>query len=125
MNHRKIGRNFSRTTSHRKAMFQNMCCSFIEHKEIKTTLQKAKEFRRHIEPLITLAKNDTLQARRRAFAKLRDEKALSKLFLNIAPANKERPGGYVRIYKIGFRKGDAAPMALVQLCSEAEEVLDK
>ena len=123
MNHRKIGRNFSRTTSHRKAMFKNMCNSFIKHDEIKTTLEKAKELRRHIEPLITLAKVDTVARRRRAFQLLRDREMVGKLFHRIGPANEKRPGGYTRIYKIGLRKGDTAEMAIIQLCSEADEVL--
>ena len=125
MNHKIVGRKFNRTTSHRKAMFKNMACSFIEHKEIRTTLPKAKEFRRFIEPLITLAKNGSLHSRRLAFARLRSKKAVTKLFENIGPENKDRNGGYVRVYKIGLRAGDAAPMALVQLCSEADKILSQ
>jgi len=115
MHHRKSGRSFSRTSSHRKAMFSNMCCSLIEHEQIKTTLAKAKELRGYIEPLITVGKTDSVAARRNAFAKLRSKSAVGKLFTNLGPRFVERPGGYVRVLKCGFRAGDNAPMAIVQL----------
>lgn len=114
MRHRKIGRRFGRTSSHRKAMFQNMMISIIEHGLIKTTLPKAKDFRRYIEPMVTLAKEDSLAQRRLAFSRLRNPDAVKKLFADIAPRFKERAGGYVRILKCGNRKGDCAPMAIVE-----------
>ncbi len=115
MRHRYSGRKFSRTSSHRKAMFQNMCVSLVEHELIKTTLIKAKELRRHAEPLITLAKEDSVANRRLAFSRLRDKSAVGKLFTEIGPRYKERPGGYIRILKCGPRAGDNAPMAYVEL----------
>lgn len=116
MRHKLAGRKFSRTSAHRKAMFKNMSVSLIEHEVIKTTLPKAKDLRRVIEPIITHAKNhDTVAARREAFAKLRDRDAVQKLFAELAPRYKERPGGYVRILKCGYRAGDKAPMAYVEL----------
>ena len=115
MRHGNIGRGLSRNSSHRKAMFRNMSASLIKHELIRTTLLKAKELRRVAEPLITLAKVDTVAARRRAFAKLRDEAAVGKLFKVIAPRFAERHGGYLRIIKCGFRPGDKAPMAYVEL----------
>ena len=116
MRHKLSGRKLNRTSSHRKAMFQNMTVSLIEHELIKTTLPKAKDLRRVIEPIITHAKNnDTVAARRLAFARLRDRDAVQKLFADLAPRYKERPGGYVRILKCGFRAGDNAPMAYVEL----------
>ena len=116
MRHKLSGRKLNRTSSHRKAMFQNMTVSLIEHELIKTTLPKAKDLRRVIEPIITHAKNnDTVAARRLAFARLRDRAAVQKLFAELAPRYKERPGGYVRILKCGFRAGDNAPMAYVEL----------
>jgi large subunit ribosomal protein L17 len=107
-------------------MFRNMSASVIKHKLIKTTLTKAKELRRHLEPLITLAKEDSVANRRVAFSRLRCKEAVDKLFTEIAPRHKERPGGYLRVLKCGFRAGDAAPMAVVELVdrqqlSEAEE----
>ncbi len=120
MRHRKSGRQLNRNSSHRKAMFRNMAASLIEHETIKTTVPKAKELRKVVEPLITLAKNDTVAARRRAFDKLRSDSAVAKLFV-VGERMKERPGGYTRILKTGFRPGDAAPMAIIQLVELAEE----
>jgi large subunit ribosomal protein L17 len=115
MHHRKAGRRLSRTTSHRQAMFRNMAVSLIQHEVIKTTLPKAKELRRVLEPLITLAKNDDVAKRRLAFARLRDKASVGKLFSTLGPRFKLRPGGYIRILKCGLRAGDSATMALVQL----------
>jgi len=115
MRHRYSGRKFGRTTSHRKAMFQNMTNSLVEHEIIKTTLHKAKELRVHAEPLITLAKNDSVANRRLAFGRLRDNASVSKLFNELGPRYQERPGGYLRILKCGLRAGDKAPMAYVEL----------
>lgn len=115
MRHRNIGRKFSRTSSHRKAMFSNMCTSLIEHELIKTTLAKAKELRRYIEPLITVSKTDSVASRRQAFDTLRSNSAVGKLFTTLGPRYVERPGGYVRVLKCGFRVGDNAPMAIVEL----------
>lgn len=115
MRHRNSGRSFSRTSSHRKAMFSNMCCSLIEHELIRTTLPKAKDLRRYIEPLITVSKADSVASRRQAFDVLRSKSAVGKLFSNLGPRYVERPGGYVRIIKCGFREGDNAPMAIVEL----------
>jgi large subunit ribosomal protein L17 len=116
MRHRNSGRSLGRTSSHRKAMFSNMCCSLIEHGLIKTTLPKAKELRRKIEPLITLSrKADTVATRRRAFDFLRSKSAVGKLFTDLGPRFQKRPGGYLRIIKCGFREGDNAPMAIIEL----------
>lgn len=115
MRHRNSGRSFSRTSSHRKAMFSNMCCSLIEHELIKTTLPKAKDLRRYIEPLITVSKADSVASRRHAFDVLRSKVAVGKLFTDLGPRFSERPGGYVRIIKCGYREGDNAPMAIVEL----------
>jgi len=115
MRHRKSGRKLGRNSSHRKAMFRNMATSLVQHETIKTTLPKAKELRRVVEPLITLAKVDGVANRRLAFDRLRDKAAVGKLFTDLGPRFKERPGGYLRILKMGPRPGDAAPMALVQL----------
>jgi large subunit ribosomal protein L17 len=115
MRHRKSGRKLGRNSSHRKAMFRNMAASLVRHETIKTTLPKAKELRRVVEPLITMAKNDGVANRRRAFDRLRDKEAVGKLFSELGPRFKERPGGYLRILKMGPRPGDAAPMAIVQL----------
>ena len=120
MRHLKIGRKLNRTSSHRKAMFSNMTASLIEHEVIKTTLPKAKELRRVAEPLITLAKNDSVANRRLAFSRLRNNSAVGKLFAELGPRYQERPGGYMRILKCGFRAGDAAPMALVELVERPE-----
>ena len=115
MRHKKIGRRLGRDSSHRKAMFRNMAVSLIEHESISTTLHKAKELRRTLEPLITLAKEDNVSKRRMAFNKIRDKAAVGKLFSEIGPRFKDRPGGYLRILKKGSRPGDSAPMALIQL----------
>ena len=115
MRHRKSGRQLNRNSSHRKAMFRNMACSLIEHEVIRTTVPKAKELRRVAEPLITLAKRDSVANRRLAFSRMRSKAAVGKLFSEIAPRYQERPGGYTRILKCGFRAGDAAPMAFVEL----------
>ena len=115
MRHKKIGRRLGRDSSHRKAMFRNMAVSLIEHESISTTLPKAKELRRTLEPLITLAKEDNVSKRRMAFNKIRDKAAVGKLFNEIGPRFKDRPGGYLRILKKGSRPGDSAPMALIQL----------
>ena len=123
MRHRKDGRNFRRDGAHRRAMFSNMSASLFEHEVIRTTLPKAKELRRVAEPLITLAKEDNVANRRRAFAKLRDKQMVSKLFDELGPRYAGRPGGYLRILKCGYRNGDGAPMAIVELVDrpEAEE----
>jgi large subunit ribosomal protein L17 len=115
MRHRKKGRQFSRNSSHRKAMFTNMTCSLIKHELIKTTLAKAKELRSYVEPLITVSKCDSVSSRRLAFNRLRSKEAVGKLFTDLGPRYKERPGGYVRVLKCGFRDGDNAPMAIVEL----------
>ena len=115
MRHMKSGRKLNRTSSHREAMFKNMASSLIKHELIRTTLPKAKELRRVAEPLITLAKTDGVANRRLAFARLRDKQAVGKLFVELGPRYRERPGGYLRILKCGFRPGDNAPMAYVEL----------
>ena len=119
MRHRKIGRKLNRTSAHRKAMFRNMSASLFEHEIIRTTLPKAKELRRHAEPLITLAKEDTVANRRLAFARLgnnhRARAVVTKLFEELGPRYKNRDGGYLRILKCGYRPGDNAPMAYVEL----------
>jgi len=121
MRHRKSGRTLGRTSSHRKAMYKNMAVSLIQHETIRTTLPKAKELRRVVEPLITLGKEDGASRRRLAFDRLRDKGAVGKLFNELGPRFKDRPGGYLRILKIGFRPGDSAPMALVQLLDQPEQ----
>lgn len=127
MRHQKSGRRLGRNSAHRKAMYRNMAASLLKHETIKTTLPKAKELRRVVEPLITLAKNedgskeDAVRRRRLAFSRLRDEAAVGKLFTELGPRFKERPGGYLRILKMGFRPGDAAPMAVVQLLDQPQE----
>jgi large subunit ribosomal protein L17 len=120
MRHRNTGRYFSRTSSHRKAMFRNMTTSLVEHELIKTTLPKAKELRRYAEPLITLAKSDSVANRRLAFSRLRDKEAVGKLFTQLGPRYSARPGGYIRILKCGLRAGDKAPMAYVELVDRPE-----
>ena len=115
MRHRNSGRQLNRNSSHRKAMFRNMASSLFEHEVIKTTLPKAKELRGVVEPLITLAKNDSVSNRRLAFSRLRDKAAVGKLFSELGPHFKERPGGYTRILKCGYRQGDKAPMAYIEL----------
>ncbi|MBQ0807179.1 MAG: 50S ribosomal protein L17 [Porticoccus sp.] len=120
MRHRYSGRKLSRTGAHRRAMFRNMTTSLVEHELIKTTLPKAKELRRFAEPLITLAKQDSVANRRLAFSRLQDKAAVGKLFTELAPRYEGRPGGYIRILKCGFRSGDAAPMAYVELVDRPE-----
>jgi len=120
MRHRKSGRQLNRNSSHRKAMFQNMANSLFKHEIIKTTLPKAKELRRVAEPLITLAKEDSVASRRLAFNRMRDKDMVGKLFAELAPRYKDRPGGYLRIMKCGFRAGDAAPMAYIELVDRPE-----
>ncbi len=120
MRHRKSGRKLNRNSPHRKAMYRNMAASLIKHETIKTTLPKAKELRRVVEPLITMAKDDGVAKRRAAFDRLRDKEAVGKLFVELGPRFKARPGGYLRILKMGFRRGDAAPMAIVQLLDQPE-----
>ncbi len=115
MRHRKSGRKLNRNSSHRKAMYQNMVISLLTHELIKTTLPKAKELRRVAEPIITLAKVDNVAKRRLAFDRLRNKGILDKLFTKLGPRYLNRPGGYLRIIKCGFRAGDSAPMALVEL----------
>lgn len=115
MRHRKSGRKFNRTSAHREAMFRNMAASLFNHELIRTTLPKAKELRRIAEPLITLSKVDGVANRRLAFARLRDKQAVGKLFVELGPRYRARPGGYLRILKCGFRDGDNAPMAYVEL----------
>jgi len=115
MRHRKAGRHLNRTSAHRVAMFRNMANSLFRHEFVKTTLPKAKELRREAEPLITLAKTDSMHKRRLAFARLRDKEVVGKLFVELGPRYQARPGGYLRILKCGFRAGDAAPMAYVEL----------
>ncbi|MGB5539641.1 MAG: 50S ribosomal protein L17 [Gammaproteobacteria bacterium] len=115
MRHRKSGRQLNRNSSHRKAMFQNMAVSLLRHEAIKTTLPKAKELRRVAEPFITMAKSDSVHKRRIAFNRLRDREVVSKLFNELGPRYKNRPGGYLRILKMGVRTGDKAPMAYIEL----------
>lgn len=121
MRHRKSGRKLNRNSSHRKAMYRNLAASLVRHETIRTTLPKAKELRRVIEPLITLAKEDGVSRRRLAFSRLRDESAVGKLFDDLGPRFRERPGGYLRILKMGYRRGDSAPMAVVQLLDQPAE----
>lgn len=130
MRHRKSGRQLNRNSSHRKAMFRNMSISLVEHELIKTTLPKAKELRRVIEPLITLSKVDSVANRRLVFSRLNSKEAVGKLFSDLGPRYEARPGGYVRILKCGFRTGDKAPMAYVELvdrvavAGDVEEVVE-
>ncbi|TVQ84802.1 MAG: 50S ribosomal protein L17 [Chromatiaceae bacterium] len=125
MRHRKAGRQLNRDSAHREAMFRNMAGSLIRHELIRTTVPKAKELRRVAEPLITLAKDDSVHRRRLAFARLRDKEAVGKLFSELGPRYKARPGGYLRILKCGYRPGDAAPMAYVELVDRpARDVTD-
>jgi large subunit ribosomal protein L17 len=130
MRHRKSGRQLSRNSSHRQAMFRNMAASLFEHEVIKTTLPKAKELRRVAEPLITLAKEDSVANRRLVFARTRSKTAVGKLFDELGPRYQARPGGYTRILKCGYRPGDAAPMAYIelvgrQLAEDLEEDLEE
>ncbi|MCU7851159.1 MAG: 50S ribosomal protein L17 [Candidatus Thiodiazotropha sp. (ex Monitilora ramsayi)] len=126
MRHRKSGRQLNRNSSHRSAMFKNMAVSLIKHELIKTTVPKAKELRRVAEPLITLSKNDSVAKRRLAFSRLRDKAAVGKLFSELGPRYKSRQGGYLRILKCGYRPGDQAPMAYVELVDRPiEDVADE
>jgi len=127
MRHQKSGRKLNRNSSHRKAMFRNMASSLFEHEIIKTTVPKAKELRRVAEPLLTLAKEDSVAHRRLAFDRLRSKQAVGKLFDELGPRYVERPGGYLRILKCGYRSGDKAPMAYVELVDRprAEEAEDE
>src|SRR5437867_6446016 len=120
MRHRQGLRKLNRTSEHRLAMLRNMCVSLLQHEAIKTTVPKAKELRRVVEPLITLGKEPTLANRRLAFDRLRDRDIVTKLFNELGPRYKARPGGYLRILKFGYRQGDAAPMALIELVDRAE-----
>ena len=120
MRHRKSGRQLNRNSSHRQAMFKNMAGSLVKHELIKTTLPKAKELRRVVEPLITLAKQDSVANRRLAMARTGDKEVVGKLFNELGPRYDERPGGYIRILKCGFRTGDKAPMAYVELVGRPE-----
>jgi len=124
MRHRKSGRQLNRNSSHRQAMFRNMAASLIEHEVIKTTLPKAKELRRIAEPLITLAKEDSVANRRLAFSRTRDKAAVGKLFSELGPRYQDRPGGYTRILKCGFRTGDAAPMAYIELVDRPVDLFE-
>ena len=124
MRHRESGRKLNRNSSHRKAMFRNMAVSLIEHEMIRTTLPKAKELRRFAEPLITMAKIDNVAKRRLAFSRLRNRNIVTKLFNELGPRYKERPGGYLRILKCGFRTGDKAAMAIVELVDRPQQLLD-
>lgn len=122
MHHRKSGRKLNKTSPHRQAMFRNMASSLLKHEIIRTTLPKAKELRRVIEPLITLAKNDTVANRRLAFSRLRDKAAVAKLFTKLGPRHNDRPGGYTRVLKCGFRAGDSAPMALIEFSDRRDQL---
>ncbi|WP_407354303.1 50S ribosomal protein L17 [Luteimonas sp. R10] len=124
MRHQKAGRKFNRTSAHREAMFRNMAASLFKHEMIRTTLPKAKELRRVAEPLITISKNDGVANRRLAFARLRDKEAVGKLFVELGPRYRARPGGYLRILKCGFRDGDNAPMAYVELVDRPQAAAD-
>ncbi|WOH36977.1 50S ribosomal protein L17 [Thalassotalea fonticola] len=126
MRHRKSGRQLNRNSSHRQAMFRNMASSLVKHGVIKTTVAKAKELRRVVEPLITLAKTDSVANRRLAFARTRDQEVVGLLFTDLGPRYQERPGGYTRILKCGFRTGDKAPMAYIELVDRpaTEEVVE-
>ena len=124
MRHNVSGRKLNRTSAHRKMLYRNLVTALFKHERIQTTVPKAKELRRVIEPLITLAKSDDVARRRRAFDRLRDKEAVGKLFSEIGPRFKDRPGGYVRILKTGPRPGDAAPMAIVQLTETGGEAAE-
>ena len=125
MRHKYSGRKLNRTSSHRTAMFKNMMASLIEHEEIKTTVPKAKELRGFVERLITISKVDTVAKRRIVFSRIRSKEAVAKLFNELGPRFKERPGGYLRVLKCGYRAGDKAPMAIVQLVDKKEEVIEE
>jgi large subunit ribosomal protein L17 len=121
MRHRNSGRQLNRNSAHREAMFRNMAASLLRHEVIRTTVPKAKELRRVAEPLITLAKIDSVHKRRLAFSRLRDRDVVTKLFNELGPRYKERPGGYLRILKMGYRAGDSAPLALVELVDRPQQ----
>lgn len=121
MRHRLSGRKLNRSSSHRKALFRNMACSLIEHGQIKTTLSKAKELRKFADRLVTLGKKDSVANRRRAFDFLRSRSLVTRLFSEISPKFEKRSGGYTRIYKLGYRKGDGAPVALIEYLREEFE----
>jgi len=123
--HKYSGRKLNRTSSHRTAMFKNMMASLIEHEEIKTTVPKAKELRGFVERLITISKNDTVAKRRIVFSRIRSKEAVAKLFTELGPRFKQRPGGYLRILKCGYRTGDKAPMAIVQLVDKKQDVTEE
>lgn len=125
MRHRESGRKLNRNSSHRKAMFRNMAVSLMNHEMIRTTLPKAKELRRVAEPLITIAKSDSVAKRRLAFSRLRDRATVTKLFNELGPRYKDRPGGYLRILKCGFRPGDKAPMAIVELVDRKSDTVEE
>lgn len=130
MRHRKIGRQLSRNNSHLKAMLKNMACSLLVHEVIKTTLAKAKELRRVVEPIINLSKKDTVAHRRLVFSRIRNNEVVAKLFKKLGPNCLQRPGGYTRILKCGFRSGDKAPMAYIELVdrvknNKKEEIIEK
>ena len=125
MRHKYSGRKLNRTSSHRTAMFKNMMTSLIEHEEIKTTLPKAKELRKFLERLITISKVDTVAKRRVVFSRIRSKDAVTKLFSELGPRFKNRPGGYLRILKCGFRPGDKAPMAVIQLVDKKEQITEE
>ena len=125
MRHRQSGRQLNRNSSHRKAMFRNMASSLFEHEVIKTTVPKAKELRRVVEPLITRAKSDSVANRRIVFNRIRNRDMVSKLFIELGPRYQSRPGGYLRILKCGFRPGDNAPMAIVELVDRPELAVDE
>lgn len=120
MRHRKAGRKLNRTSTHRSALFANMASALIKHEQIVTTLPKAKELRRVVDQLITLGKRGDLHARRQAFARIRDEEMVAKLFATLGPRYAERPGGYTRVLKAGYRFGDSAPMAVIELVDRDE-----
>ena len=124
MRHRQSGRQLNRNSSHRKAMFRNMVSSLVEHELIKTTLPKAKELRRYAEPLITLSKTDSVANRRLAFDRTRSKSTVGKLFSELGPRYQERPGGYLRIMKCGYRPGDKAPMAYVELVDRPDPIIE-
>ena len=121
MRHKNSGRRLGRKSPHRRAMYRNLAASLLVHETVRTTLPKAKELRRVVEPLITLAKEDGVSRRRLAFDRLRDDAAVGRLFTELGPRFKSRPGGYLRILKTGFRAGDSAPMAIVQLLDQPEK----
>ncbi|MDF1761715.1 MAG: 50S ribosomal protein L17 [Coxiellaceae bacterium] len=121
MHHRKSGRQLGRNSSHRKAMYRNMAASVMEHEVIKTTLAKAKELRGVVEPLVTLGKQDSVANRRLAFSRLRDKAMVNKLFTVLGPRYSERPGGYLRVLKCGYRPGDKAPMAIVEFVGNEQD----